>query len=333
MALARQLAFTTVAVFVSVLAPCFLPTPPTAAAEPSPSSGASGSKAAPAVPPGKVAESPRFLEEAYDIETPRLPAPMSLPEVSHPDAFAGITWITGLAVPNASSLPTRAIGLLRATGELHFGSARRVYVGLTYPMAAGMPVEGDTSSKVIGGNIEGHIRATFPQPTWLAAGLVLGVVAPTATFDRNGPAQSAANAAISLEPTDAIYFAPGTVALRPAFDVRVLRDRFLAQARQGLDVVLDVQGVRVAQTNARIVLHFGVLARKDLEASVEASQLYLFGSDVPDKRRSFITIGPNIRYSTRVVDLGAGFVTNLFSAYAPTIDQVWGLRLSVLGHF
>ncbi|MCL2776614.1 MAG: hypothetical protein FWD73_01320 [Polyangiaceae bacterium] len=278
----------------------------------------------------------RNSRSVFDVETPRVPAPFIVPDVSHPDPFVGVSWTVGLGVPSepgdSGRRPASAVGLLRLSAETDVGPVRRLYVGVTYPIAAALPPDGSGGAKMIAGNIEGHLRVTFPQPTWLAAGAALGVVAPTARFDRSGPAQVAATAAASFDPTDAIYFAPGAVALRPAFDVRILRGPFLAQARQGLDVTIDVAGLRVAQTNGRLLGHFGVRARKDLEVSIEAQQLYLFGSNVPDKHRNALTMGPNIRYSAFGMEIGAGFVTNVFSALSPALAQIVGLRLSVLAY-
>jgi len=285
------------------------------------------------LPTARADEAPRVTRPVFDVETPRVPAPFIVPEVSHPDPFVGVSWIVGLGAPSESGRPLSAVGSLRLSAETDVGIMRRLYVGVTYPIAAALPPDGSGGTKIVAGNIEGHVRVTFPQPTWLAAGAALGVVAPTATFDRSGAAQVAATAAASFEPTDAIYFAPGAIALRPSFDVRIVRGPFLVQARQGLDVTLDVAGLRVAQTNGRLLGHFGVRARKDLEVSIEAQQLYLFGSNVPDKHRNALTMGPNIRYSAFGMDFGAGIITNVFSVLSPALTQVVGLRLSVLSYF
>lgn len=280
------------------------------------------------------AEEPESLTVSsarFDVDTPRLPAPLSMPELGHPDANVGVEWTTGYGFPTRDRVAS-ALGLVRATFETWVGPHRRLYVGGTLPIAAGLPPDGSGSSKVVFGNLEGHVRVTFPQPTWLAFGATLGVVAPTAMFPRTGPAASASLAAISFDPVDLSYFTPGIVVLRPAYDVRIIRGRFIFQARQGLDIAIDTAGLRHASTNARLLAHFGVLARRNLEVSLEGTQLYLFGTDVPDKHRNAITVGPTVRYTMGKVDLGLGVVTNLFSALSPAVDQIVGLRFSVIGH-
>ncbi len=274
----------------------------------------------------------RLSRSRFDVDTPRLPAPLAMPELGHANANAGVEWTVGAGIPSADNRDTSALGLIRAVGETWVGPQRRLYVGATVPLAAGLPPDGSGGSKVVLGNLEAHVRVTFPQPTWLAFGATLGVVTPTATFDRTGPAASAALAAISFDPTDVSYFTPGIVALRPAYDLRIIRGPVVVQARQGLDIAIDTAGARPVSTNARLLLHVGVLARRDLEASLEATQLYLFGADVPDKKRNALSIGPGFRYTMGKVDLGMGVVTNVFSALSPTVDRVIGIRFSVIGH-
>lgn len=285
--------------------------------------------------PGKSAELPQFSNlssSRFDVQTPRLPAPLSMPELAHPDPNLGVEWTVGLGAPSAAGRTASAIGLLRIAGEIDVVK-RRLYLGGTYPAAVALPPSSDGPSKFVLGNVEAHIRVTFPQPTWLAFGATLGVIAPTARFGRNGAAQDAALAAISFDPTDVSYFMPGAVVLRPAYDVRVIRGPFVAQARQGLDIALDGAGLRQATTNGRLLLHFGVLALRNLEASLEFTQLYRFGTEVPDGRRNAMTIGPSIRWMLGKVDLGTGVVTNVLSPLNQGLDQLVGLRLSVIGHF
>lgn len=274
----------------------------------------------------------RVSRSRFDVDTPRLPAPLAMPELGHPNANAGVEWTVGAGFPSASDRDASSLGLIRAVGETRIGPQRRLYVGATVPLAAGLPPDGAGGSKIVLGNLEAHVRVAFPQPTWLAFGATLGVVAPTATFERTGAAASAALAAISFDPTDVAYFTPGIVALRPAYDVRIIRGPFVVQARQGIDIAIDTAGARPVSTNARLLMHVGVLARRDLEASLEATQLYLFGAEVPDKKRNAVSLGPSLRYAMGKVDLGMGIMTNVFSPISPAVDRVVGLRFSVIGH-
>lgn len=280
-----------------------------------------------------TAEPPKPIPPADELSAPRLPAPFVLPELSHPRFDGGVSWILGEATASDPSRATSAIGLLKAAAEARVGQLRRVYVGVTLPVASAALAGEGAGAKSVLGNLETHVRVVFPMPSWLAFGAVLGVTAPTARFDRNGPAQTAAAAAASLEPTDAVQLAPGVVAFRPAYDVRILRGPFVVQVRQGLDVVIDSSGATHTRTEGRILAHAGVLFGSDVELSMEGTQIYFFDSDVSDDDRTAITVGPGARLSLRDVDVGAAVFTNVYGPLDKDLDRIVALRVSVIGHF
>jgi hypothetical protein len=286
----------------------------------------------PSTPEGEAAEPPRPIPPADELSAPRLPAPFVLPELSHPHFDAGVGWTMGTATPDDPSRGTSTIALVRAHAEARVGRLRRVYVGGTLPVAAATLAGTDAGAKAALGNFEAHVRVVFPMPSWLAFGALLGVTAPTARFDRNGPAAAAASAAASMDPTDVVQLTPGAVALRPAYDVRILRGPFVVQVRQGLDVVIDSSGATRARTEGRILAHAGVLIGPDVEVSLEGTQVYFFDSEVSDDHRSAFTLGPNARLSLGAVDVGAGVLTNVYTPLDPTLERVVALRLSLIGH-
>ncbi|HVH44857.1 MAG TPA: hypothetical protein VM925_21035, partial [Labilithrix sp.] len=230
----------------------------------------------------------------------------------------------------------------------------------TYPVAWALPPDGGLAPGEVGapggmstlfGNLEAHVRVVFPLPTWLESGLVLGVVTPTSTFDRAKRAtRSAAEAAAAVDPTNYVHFLPERVALRPAGDLRILRGPFVVQARHGVDVLIDDAGIESAKVAGRLLGHVGYLARRDLEVSIEASQVYFFASDekvngaptpekafaeryrISDERRAAFTIGPALRLSYRDADVGVAVVTNLDQPLSPAVSSFVGVRVSVIGH-
>lgn len=267
-----------------------------------------------------------------DLPSPRLPRPFDLPELSHSRLDAGLAWTAGGAEPNLHGRPLSAIGLVRVSIESPIGDSRRVYVGATYPIAAALPPDGSGATKTVFGNGEVFGRVAFPMPSWLATGAVLGIVLPTALYDRGSPAAEAATTAISLEPTNFVQFRPGIFAFRPALDLRILRGPFVLQAREGIDVEVDSRGLHQPASVGRLLIHAGVLTEQSVELSVEATQAYFFTTEFPDSRRTVFTIGPAARLSYRHMDVGAGLVTNLFSPLDRNIDQFVALRLSLMTH-
>ncbi len=295
------------------------------------------------------------------LPAPRLPAPFVLPELSHPWFDVSMDWFVGRLAPIDAGRPMAAVAIARPSIEAAILVPRRIYVGVTYPFASGLPPDGGlapgesapaSGMKAMSGNIETHVRAVFPLPTWLEIGLTLGVVAPTSTFNRNHHSnRSAADAVSSLDPTNYVHFMPDRVALRPAGDLRILRGPFVFQGRHGIDILIDDEGIDRAKVAGRLLGHVGYLAGEDVELSIEASQIYFFSSDekvdsavpsaarafadryrISDERRSSTTIGPALRVSFRDVDVGAAIVTNVNDPLSPAASHFVGLRISVIGH-
>jgi hypothetical protein len=290
---------------------------------------------------------------------PPLPSPFLLPELAHPGIDLRVDGLLGRLVPEGNDRTAAMVSVTRVSVEGSILVPRRLFVGLLYPFASALPPDGGLSAgepgrpagqQLLSGNIEGHLRAVFPLPTSLEIGFGLSVVAPTATTDRDRASRSAALAASSLDPTNMTLFLPGRVALRPAGDLRIVRGPLVLQGRHGIDIMIDGLGIESATVAGRLLAHAGWLVSGDLEVSVEASQLYFFASEekvdgaqsfeqafsekyrITDRRRSALTIGPGIRYSTREVDVGASLVTNLADPLSPASVGFIGMRLSVIGH-
>ena len=279
----------------------------------------------------RTAEPPKFPASVDDLSAPRLPPPFVLPELSHPSWDVGLGWLVGEATPVRADRISPALGLARLTAEGDVLFPRRFYLGITVPFASALAPDGTSGAKTVLGNVEAHVRVVFPLPTWLAFGGVLGIVVPTSRYERGSGAEAAAMMAASLEPTDAIHFAPETFALRPGMDIRVLRGPFVVQVRQGVDVVVDTNLGR-AVTTGRFLGHGGLRVRRDIEVSIEATQAYSFDDNVSDQRRSAFTMGPGARVSLGVVDVGAAVVTNVFEPLSRDIDRFLAIRLSVVAH-
>jgi len=249
---------------------------------------------------------------------------------------------------------------VRPSVEANMFIPRRVYLGLAWPIGFALPPDGGLAMgeaarpagmRRFTGNVEAHIRIVFPLPTWLEIGFVLGIVLPTAAFDRSyRPNRSAVEAVNTLDPTGYAGFLPGRFALRPAGDLRIRRGPVIFQGRHGLDILIDNQGIERAALVGRLLAHLGYLARPDIEISLEASQVYFLASDdkvtsgsgpelqfaetyrVHDGNRSSITFGPAVRAMTRDFDYGAALVSNLGDPLSPVADGFLGLRFSIIGH-
>ena len=301
---------------------------------------------------------PRFV--SIDPPAPRQPAPFLLPDLGHPQFDLHLDEIFGWLSPSPQIGGRGAsfAAIVRPSMEGNIQSGR-LYVGFAFPIAMALPPDGGLvpgeSGRLAGlhtivGNAQAHFRAVFPLPMALEIGFEMGVLAPTATYDRTSRAnQSISAAAATLDPTNAIEFQPGRVGLRPAADVRIRRGPLIVQAREGLDIIIDDDGLESARLAGRLLGHVGYMLRPDLEVSVEASQIYFFASDdaatgtdpasrfanayrVSDDHRAAFNIGPALRYATRSIDVGAAFMTNIGSPFSPAVDDFVGFRISLAAH-
>lgn len=322
-----------------------------------------------------VAREARAQEPPVNVlAQPRLPAPLVLPELTHPRNDVALTYTVGSGSTAYTDRPTSSMALVRGWFETSILAHRRVYAGLTWDYASALPPDkgidlddalpAPRTTGMTGGfaNLDVHVRGVFPLTEGLLFGFGLGGVLPTSLVERDGPTRSAMLAAASLEPTDYVHFQPGRYGIRPWGDLRIVRGTFVLQARQGLDFMIDDAGIERARTAGRILVHAGFALTRALELSVEATQIYFFFTEEPeapvptsltgeeraaaerrfaareryrisDDRRTAFTIGPSLRLSFPMVDLGLGLVTNLFEPLSPALDSFVAGRVSLVAHF
>lgn len=307
------------------------------------------------------AADPDYDEVLRAGRIPRLPAAFALPELTHARLDTGVDWLVGHEPPRDDARAGAVAAMVRPSVEGRLRTTRPVFLGLTVPLAVALPPDGGLASgevarasgtRALLGNLEGQLRAVFTLPMWIELGFTLGLVAPTAAFDRSDrAARSASAAAASLDPTSIPQFLPGRVAFRPAGDLRIVRGSFVFQGRHGFDIVVDDQALETARVSGRLVGHVGWLARRDLELSLEAIQSYAFGTEpadtgggtaaekafratyrIEDARRSAVVFGPGFRWTSPELDVGVAFVTNMAAPYSPVVSEVFGVRVSVIGH-
>jgi hypothetical protein len=227
------------------------------------------------------------------LAQPRLPAPLVLPELTHPRSDLALTWTVGRGSTRYADRPISGVALVRAWFESSLFSRRRFYAGMTWDYASAMPPDkgidlddrlpAPRTTGTTGGfaNLEAHVRGIFPLTEGLAFGFGMGTVLPTSVIERDGPTRSAMLAAASIEPTDYIHFQPGRFGIRPWGDLRIVRGAFVLQARQGFDVAIDAAGIERARTSGRILAHAGFALTRALEISLEATQIYFFFTEEP----------------------------------------------------
>src|SRR5688500_16705081 len=207
-----------------------------------------------------IAREAKADDPANVLAQPRLPAPLVLPELTHPRNDFALTWTVGSGSTDLADRPSSGIALVRTWFESSIFAPRRIYTGVTWDYASAMPPDkgidlddalpAPRTTGMTGGfaNVEPHVRGVFPLTDGLAFGCGMGAVFPTSVIERDGPSRSAMLAVASLEPTDYVHFQPGRYGIRPWGDLRIVRGAFVLQARQGFDVMIDHRGIERART-------------------------------------------------------------------------------------
>jgi hypothetical protein len=284
---------------------------------------------------------------------PRRPAPLVLPDLSHERVDARLDWTVARILPDRGDRPRAAAGLTRFSMEAGI-VPRRLYLGTTAAFASALPPDGGLApderstpgpARMLVSNVESHIRALFPLPSFIELGFLLAVVAPTATFDREARSnRSASEAVASLDPTSYVHFLPGRIALRTGGDLRFVRGSVVVQARHGIDVVIDDAGIESARLAGRLLGHVGYLVSPRFEIGVDGSQIYVFAADpkttdpfaneyrISDAHRSSLTLGPTVRWALPDFDIGAGLITNASRPLSPAAESFVALSVSLITH-
>jgi hypothetical protein len=279
---------------------------------------ASGALVLPARADGKVA-----FEDPYDL--PSAPRPPTLPELTHGDLEATLETTAGALLPAGSGAFAHAY-VQRIALEAPIG-LRRWYVGAEYEVAAGTA---NGSFETVGSNLAIEGRTLWATRTGLALGGGLRITAPTGAFGPSGSSGTVALDAATLRPWDVGYFVPDSFGVRPFVDVRVLDGPFVAQFRQGLDVLIATSrdDQRLYATTG---LYLGWRFSREVAAGLEAFEAYAIDASqagVRDGARSAIIVSPNVRLSLPWVQPAISVFTNLGTPLYGAHESVWGFRFA-----
>ena len=266
---------------------------------------------------------PTMFDDPYDV--PDAPRPPTLPELTHPDIEATLETTAGALVPNPGGQFTHAyvqhVGL-----EVPLGY-RRWFVGAAYDVAAG--TTGDTF-KLVSGNVALSGRTLWATRTGLAFGGGTDVMLPTAAYDDGSPAAIVAQHAAALHPWDASVFVPDAFGIRPFVDVRAIDGRFVAQFRQGLDVMASTASLGQRRVFATAAVYLGWRLSREVAAGLEAFEANAI--DVPgvrDGARATLLVSPNVRLALPWVQPAISAFTSVGPPLYGQTANVWGFRIAI----
>ncbi len=265
-------------------------------------------------------EDPRTLPEA--------PRPTIMSELTHPDGEVTVEQTSGVLNP-------RGYGDVGHVG-VHVGRiaveqpvySRLVFVGGSYEAAYGAPATA-TTPKIIGSNVELSGRTVWATRNGLAFGGGLGVMLPTAQFDRNSPVQNLANAATALRPWDYAFFREAYLGIRPSLDLRYIAGPVIIQAHEVFDVTFDTENAADYDLDVVTAFYVAVRVRKELAVGAELAQLYRVSANISDERRSSVTVAPMMRFIFARFQPAISFITNIGGPFYDGANHVWAVKTTL----
>ena len=125
------------------------------------------------------------------------------------------------------------------------------------------------------------------------------------------------------------FFIPGIIGVRPFVDLRVLKEPFIIQFRQGLDGTVSDTALGDRRLYAYSGFYFGWAATPHVAAGLEAFEEYAI--DVPkvrDGAREAIVISPHVRITLPWVQPAISFFTNVGPPLYGANANIWGVRFA-----
>ncbi|GAC1364498.1 MAG: hypothetical protein NVSMB47_16090 [Polyangiales bacterium] len=224
-----------------------------------------------------------------------------------------------------------------------------LYVGGRYGFAAARsPTQ--HSAKFISGQPEVFARVAHAGAAdkW-AVGAGFGTIFPVVTYDALDDAtrlQTATPASLVgiVRPWDLSSFLDRRVTLRPWIDLRVGRNKLLAQFRQGLDVAVRSgvasQGSAAGAVPGRVgdidlisvsTLYLGWQPTPELAIGVEAWEVYLLKTSLPisDQQRTAFALSPGFRFFYRWIEPGVSLLVPIGAPLLGAVDSYVALRVDL----
>ncbi|WP_245678266.1 hypothetical protein [Chondromyces crocatus] len=269
------------------------------------------------------------LEEELSVFDP--PAPPTLPGLTRRDLT--FTFETTIAVIDPQPPSTGAAYGWSAHGEIEMPLVpRRWFVGGAHEMAAAaLPGVG---SKILLGNPEFWLRGVWSSVRGLASGGGFGLVVP-APRNPSEAEQYVLEAARTVRPWDAAYFADTTLVARPWFDIRLVTGPFIFQFRQGLDWSLVLRSLRPREPRydltARATFYFGYRASEAIGLGLEVWEVYQLSADprVKDDQRASFAVSPSIRFMFPWVQPALSMLFPVTTPLRGDVNGYYALRLNV----
>lgn len=289
---------------------------------------------------GWIAPLAALLASATARADPRLdlPAPPSLPSLSHAGQDLTTEWMMVGVLPNDEISPQLALAWVDSLRFEASLDARRWFIGVEAG-AAGAMVQG-IGSRTFFASPEIHVRGLWSSLVGLAAGGGVGVVAPLPQGLASDGAEELLRVVRTVRPWDAPHYVDLGLTIRPFVDVRYVVGPVLFQLRQGLDWTVDLAtGDPRADLATRTTLYVG--ARVDrLGFGVEAWEVYeLTALDrakkpLPDEKRASFALSPNVRLlGVRGVEPALSVLFPIVTPLRGEVDGFFAVRLDAVFRF
>jgi hypothetical protein len=283
-------------------------------------------------------ESPTSLPEDVAL----LPHGPTIPDLQHTAAEATFEQTIASVTPNGGgSLEAQ---LFKADVEVPL-VRHTLYVGGHWAFAAARsPAQHD--ARFVSGQPEvfGRIARGSPDEGY-AFGAGLGLLPPLFVYDDLDDGQRLKTTTTSalvgiVRPWDLTTFFDRRVTSRPWIDLRIGRNRFIAQIRQELDFALRTGAPATGSFGDHVgdleivsvtALYFGWRPTDQIALGCEAWEVHLLKTNMPvsDRDRTVFTLSPGIRFFERWIEPGASLLIPFGAPLLGAVDNYVALRLDM----
>jgi hypothetical protein len=220
---------------------------------------------------------------------------------------------------------------------------RKVYLGGQWAFA-GARSPGQPESRFVAGQPELFARIVHASPREeYALGAGLGLMPPVFTYDDVDDAARVRTASPStlvgvVRPWDLAMFLDRHVTARPWIDLRIGRNKIIAQVRQGLDVAVRTSvpssgGANVGDVEliAITALYVGWQPVPELAVGLEAWDIHLVKTQLPisDRDRTAFVLSPCVRFFHRTVEPGLSLVFPIGAPLLGDVDRYVAMRIDL----
>ncbi len=270
-----------------------------------------------------------------------VPAPPSLPDLTHPKGALGFETTLASTTANppsgSSSTPPATVTMIERISFDWNLYNRHWFLGGSEDVAYGDPGNGG-SSTAVASYPELWVRGIWATTEGLAFGGGLAMDAPLFLRRPESDAALVAAQARVVRPWDFVVFDDNKVSFRPFVDARIVQGPVMLQLREGFDLQGIVAKAQIPDPSvvSRTEIFVGYRPIDPLVIGLEAWEVYFVsaptlpnGMTFPDNLRATFSFSPMVRYMGQVLRPCLSAILPFNGTLLNEVHSYWAVRLGL----